>query len=245
MILSIAGFDSSGGAGIQVDEMTALALNQRFLGVRTADTLQTAAQGVAGITCADPRKFEISVRNALKNYPITAIKIGMLGEAGIIHVVHDVLSSIRIPIILDPVLSASAGGLLLPESAIPVFLNTLAKKATLVTPNLPEISRLLGESVESPAEIERAGAWAIAQGMQAILIKGGHGAGQDSADYFLDRSGLGRWLSVERLPVSLRGTGCRLSTAIAAYAGIGHSLYESVRLGKHFVYNLLHAALNR
>ncbi len=243
MILCIAGVDSSGGAGIAVDALMCRALKHAFIALETAYTVQTA-QGVQAMTPRPLKQFTQELTQALAK-PISAIKIGMLANADIIGVVSDCLQSVRVPIILDPVLAASRGGLLLEEAAIPVLRQTVMAQATLVTPNLPEMGILLGCSLCSEEDIEQAAHSAITQGMQAVLIKGGHAQGHDSCDYLYAACGVGHWFRAPRLEVSLRGTGCRLATSIACYMADGHSLHESVRLAKNVVYNLLHAAVDR
>jgi hydroxymethylpyrimidine/phosphomethylpyrimidine kinase len=241
-VAAIAGFDSSGGAGISVDGKTIDDLDCHPYLIQTAMTEQseTAVQSINPIAIATLAE---SLRQ-LSKQSIVAIKTGMVFNAEIINVVCSYLDSVDVPIIIDPVLAASSGGHLLEPNALPLFRNTLLKKATLLTPNIPEAEILLGRTIQSNQDIEQAAQAFIGIGIQAVLIKGGHSfADTQCADYWLSKEGAGQWFTSRRLAVRMRGTGCRLSTAIACYLAHGDHLELAIKKAKEFVYNLLVKAI--
>lgn len=236
----IAGFDSSGGAGIGIDDRVVTELGYQSILIQTAFTEQTD-QAVLSVKPSSLCELQHDL-SMLKTLPLAAVKIGMLVNEAICQCVFSYLHSIIVPIIVDPVLSASSGGLLLEKSAWPFFKNHLLKRATLVTPNIPEAEILLNRTIRSAADIEQAAEQFMAWGVQAVLIKGGHALDQrESADFLLEQSGRRHWFRARRLAVTMRGTGCRLSTAIACYMGDGNSLELAIKKAKKLVYNLIKA----
>jgi len=218
-IMVIAGSDSSGGAGITRDIATATALGYQVTPVVTAVTAQTnsalkkvhpvPAPIIAGqINCA-------SVDNA-----VGAIKIGMLGSTKAVSAVTMAIISLNKPIVLDPILRTSSGGQLHGEKGF----GRLLHLATLVTPNLDEAAALTDTPLaRHDADIATQAQMLLDQGAKAVLIKGGHGTGDTTTDQLFCAAGHHRF-TAPRLPLSQRGTGCTLSTAIACYLGSQYPL---------------------
>lgn len=243
-ILCIGGHDSSGGAGITIDQATAAALEQPIRTLCVATTIQTD-QGVQSIQPITPQELEQQLEQAFTQ-SIAAVKLGMLVNQDIVVRVGDFLKEQGVPIIFDPVLSATRGGALLAADAIPMLQTHLLPYVSLLTPNLPEAEHLSALPITTDHEIEQAAQWFIKQGVRAVLIKGGHGHSQESRDYlFAPDEGIHQWITAPRLDVQLRGTGCRLATAIACYIAQGLPLALAVSYAKNFVYNCLYAATHR
>ena len=243
-VLLVGGSDSSGGAGIAVDKVTADELQQPVLTICTAQTIQSK-DGVQAIKPLPITVLTEQLQQAFKQ-PLAAIKLGMLVNADIINTLHDFLKTKKIPIVLDPVLMATRGGALLVLAAVPLMRRSLLPLVSVLTPNLPETEQLLGTTLMDDQAIERAAQLLVDQGAKAVLIKGGHGTDKLCRDYLLDSvSGISQWFTMPRLDVQLRGTGCRLATAIACYLAQGHPLVLAVSHARQFVYNCLHAATHR
>ena len=228
-VLVISGSDSSGGAGMQQDvrALQALGVPGRF--VVTAIT----AQGPAGVTATFPSPPDLlraQIVAAIALGPIGAIKIGMLGSQETIESIADCLPNA--PIVLDPVLKASAGGLLLDRIGEEAMRRLLWPRARIITPNLPEAAHLLGlPQASTPREVREQ---AKALAAQAVLIKGGHGQGDWASDLLLDGKDY-RWFRARRSTRSMRGTGCLLSTAIAAGLNQGLPLAAAVGQAKRLI----------
>ena len=245
--LTIAGSDSSGGAGIQADLKTFSALGVYGASVICALTAQNT-QGVTDVHVAPPDFIVKQIDAVLSDLDVRAIKIGMLGNAATIEAVAARLSSIGddIPIVLDPVMIAASGATLLPDDAIEVLRTRLVPLATLVTPNLPEAARLLDTSVEEVlANPERAGGQLTDLGALAALIKGGHELDTpQSTDWYHD-GGTMRRLTARRIDTPhTHGTGCTLSSAIAARLAAGISMPDAISEAKEYVTRAIEAAAN-
>lgn len=242
-LLIIGGRDSSNGAGITVDLEVAEELQCKTAVIMTADTQQNT-HGVQQIIAQPATDFRSQLRQHLATSSV--IKIGMLATKALVDVLCDELTTVEATVILDPVLSASLGGALLEADAMPTLMESLLPRLRLVTPNLGEAERLLGCSLQSVGAIEQAAQQFIKYGARAVLIKGGHGQGNQSRDYFLDSvTGVAHWFSLPRVNGALRGTGCRLATAIGCYLLHGQSLFNSVKNAKTLVYNEIYAASHR
>jgi len=216
-LLTIAGSDSSGGAGIQADLKTFAALGGYGASVLTAIT----AQNTQGVQAVHPLPQEIIARqceSVFSDLAIDAVKIGMLGEAPIIETVAGQLRRFQPPwVVLDPVMFAKGGHRLLADAAVQALRAQLVPMADLITPNLPEAAALLGcEQADNEAEMMRQGRALVAAGCRAVLIKGGGLVGETSPDYlFTARSE--QAFPTRRVPTQhTHGTGCTLSSAIAA-----------------------------
>ncbi len=239
--LTIAGSDSSGGAGIQADLKTFTVLGVYGASVLTALTAQNT-RGVAAILPVPPAFVTQQIDAVAGDLRIAAVKTGMLNDrATVLAVVEGVRRHRLGPLVVDPVMVATSGDMLLQPDAIEAVRAELLPLADIVTPNLAEAARLLDRS---PAEDE-AGMLAQAQallalGPKAVLLKGGHGEGIDAVDILVARGGAPVRLALPRIDTgNTHGTGCTLSAAIAASLAKGELLVDAVGAAKHFV----HAAL--
>lgn len=241
-VLSIAGSDSCGGAGIQADLKTCCA--QKVYGM-TAITALTAqnTMGVQGIADTKPEFVKAQIKAIVEDIRPDAVKIGMLGNSGIARAVVECIKEYGLSnVVLDPVLVASAGSSLSgdTEETVKVMINELAPLATLITPNIPEMGWLTGMPVESE-EIESYPVKLMElTGCRAVLLKGGHGDGEYATDYLAYRDDAEhiceKVYTASRISTpNNHGTGCTLSTAIACYLAKGEELPVAIEKGKHFV----------
>jgi hydroxymethylpyrimidine/phosphomethylpyrimidine kinase len=234
--LTIAGSDSSGGAGIQADLKTFAALGVYGASVITALTAQNT-KSVSGIHPV-PADFVTAQLDAVfSDLDISAVKIGMVADAAIIHAIAAALKRVRPKaVVLDPVMVATSGDRLLASDAVDALRTKLIPLADIITPNLPEAAALLNEGVASnAAAIEAQGRRLLALGSRAVLIKGGHGEGPDSTDYLITADGLETLTAPRIATQNTHGTGCSLSSAIAAGLAKGENLVTAVRNAKAFV----------
>lgn len=234
-LLSIAGSDSGGGAGIQADIKTASALGVFAATAITAVTAQNTREVIA-VEALSPEMVRAQIAAVLGDIGADAIKIGMLANTGIIEAVTDALDAAHVPIVLDPVMVATSGGLLLDESAVESLRSKLLPAATVVTPNLPELDVLAG--LKQPTREERL---AFTAGLaeandQAILLKDGHGSGPVVEDALVMPDGVTFFSSERLITTNTHGTGCTLSTAIACGLACGKSLEEAVQAARDFVH---------
>ncbi|MFB2552011.1 hydroxymethylpyrimidine/phosphomethylpyrimidine kinase [Ensifer soli] len=230
-VLIVAGSDSSGGAGIARDVATVAKAGGEAALALTAVTVQTH-RAVEAIEAMPPALVAAQMRAAFDSGPVGAVKIGMLANGPILVAVADVLAAhAEVPVVLDPVLAASAGGALLSEEAMMLLRQVLLPRVTLVTPNLPELARLTGTAEIADVETGRAAAMML-NPAGAVLVKGGHAAG-DTADDLLLRPGLPDIVfRAARSGARLRGTGCMLSSGIAARLALGDALETAIRGAK-------------
>lgn len=216
-VLSIAGSDPSGGAGIQADIKAFSARGTFGMAALTALTAQNT-QGVSAVHPLPPDFVAEQIRMVFADVRVDAVKIGMIANAAIAGAVAEALAPHRgIPVVLDPVMIAKGGAALLDPQAVAALCERLLPLATLVTPNLPEAAALVGETEAADrAAMERQGGMLMALGPQAVLVKGGHLASPQSPDFLVTRE-RGVWLEGARTQTSnTHGTGCSLSSAIAA-----------------------------
>ncbi len=238
-VLSIAGSDSGGCAGIQADLKTFSALGCFGMTAITSITAQNTV-GVQRVVAVDPSMIYDQICSVLEDIGVDAIKIGMLGNSNAIEAVFAALSDNEgSPLILDPVMVAASGQALTDPEAIEVMVSSLFPLATLVTPNLAEVSLLVGGSVGTHTEMLEAASSLVPGKCQNILVKGGHLSGDTSDDllYTFDGSKTShQWISSTRVETrNTHGTGCTLSSAIAAYLARGYGLYDSVALAKAYI----------
>jgi len=223
--LTIAGSDSAGLAGIQADLKTFAALGVHGLTAVTAVTAQNSRAVVATHTVA-PALLQAQLEALQADFRIGAIKIGMLASAAIARVVADWLERVDARnVVLDPVLVSSSGRPLLSAAGVRVLRERLLPLATIVTPNLPEAAALLGRPLTAVDDFREAAIALRGLGARAVLIKGGHARGRAEVirDFYADARGE-RGFVHARLPYAARGTGCTLSSAIAAGLARGKSL---------------------
>ena len=235
-VLTIAGSDSGGGAGIQADLKTFAALGCYGMSAITALTAQNTL-GVQGIHAVPPGFLRQQICSVLDDIGADAVKIGMLHEPAVVEVVAWAIDRYRIGhVVLDPVMVATSGDRLIAHETVAVLVKELFPRATVVTPNLDEAALLLGQPLTDAAALEPAAQALLALGARAALLKGGHLAGDEVAD-LLARPGLPtlRLASPRIASRNVHGTGCTLSSAIAAHLALGHGLDEAVRRARHYI----------
>ena len=241
--VTIAGSDSGGGAGIQADLKTFSALGVYGASVVTALTAQNT-HGVAAIHDVPPEFVTAQFDAVFSDLKVDAVKIGMLSQPAIIDAVAAGLDKYaQTKVVLDPVMVATSGDKLIADAAVAVIVRKLFPRAALVTPNQPEAARLLGLPVaEDRSGMEMQAAKLMALGARAVLLKGGHGHGPESADFLLTADG-GHWLPSPRIATkNTHGTGCTLSSAIAAGLALGQDLGSAVAAAKDYVSGAIAAA---
>ncbi len=235
--LTIAGSDSSGGAGLQADIKTFAAFGVHGLTAVTAVTAQTTDR-VAEVLPMPAALVRAQIEAAATEGPIRALKTGMLATREIVETVCDAIPLLRVPfVVVDPVLRATAPGGpdLLEAGAVDVLKRRLLPLAAVVTPNALEASVLSGIEVTSMASARQAAQEILRLGPRVVVVKGGHLPGEESVDVVFDGSRF-QELSAPRLPgPAVRGTGCAFSAAIAAAAALGHDLESAVREAKQYI----------
>jgi hydroxymethylpyrimidine/phosphomethylpyrimidine kinase len=241
--LTIAGSDSSGGAGIQADLKTFAALGVYGASVITALTAQNTT-GVTGIHQVPADFVTAQIDAVFGDLAVKAVKIGMVAQLGTIDAIVAGLTRWSPEnVVLDPVMVATSGDRLLPADAIEALRAKLIPRASLITPNLPEAAALLDEPIASgQAAIESQGKRLLALGCPAVLIKGGHGQGTESIDYLIRGSGIVALPAPRIVTRNTHGTGCSLSSAIAAGLARGEDLDTAVRAAKTWVSAAIAAA---
>jgi hydroxymethylpyrimidine/phosphomethylpyrimidine kinase len=240
--MTIAGSDSSGGAGIQADLKTFTALGVYGASALTALTAQNT-RGVDGVMAVPPAFVTAQLDSVLSDLTVGATKTGMLANAGIILAVADSLQSCpEIPLVCDPVMIATSGDVLLEPDAIDALRERLIPRAALITPNIPEAARLLGcEEAGDVDEMARQAEALRSLGCGAVLLKGGHSSGKMATDLLVHSGGMTR-LEAPRIPTSnTHGTGCTLAAAITALLAAGENLEQAVRRAKTYVWRALEA----
>lgn len=237
--LTIAGSDSSGGAGIQADLKTFSALGVYGASVITALTAQNTL-GVQGIHDVPPDFVARQMESVFSDLAVNAVKIGMLSVPATIDAVADGLARFSGPVVLDPVMVAASGDTLLTEAAIATLKARLLPRADLLTPNLPEAARLLGLAIaRNEAEMEEQGEALLDMGARAVLMKGGHGDGPEAVDLLVLPDETIRF-AAPRIPSrNSHGTGCTLSSAIAAGLAKELTLREAVSAAKAYVHGAI------
>ncbi len=220
-ILTIAGSDSSGGAGIQADIKTITMLGGYAMTAITAITAQDTT-GVHAVEVLPAALVAAQIDACIGDIGVDAVKIGMLGSAEIAAVVAERLAPLNVPVVFDPVMVATSGAALVDEATLAAF-DRLIALAALVTPNLPELEALGGEAP-------------LANRARAVLIKGGHGEGPMLIDRLINREGeLMRWQDARIETHHTHGTGCTLAAAIATGLGQGLELQAAIAMARGFV----------
>lgn len=241
--LTIAGSDSGGGAGIQADLKTFMALGCHGASAISALTAQNT-QGVSGIYEVEPSFVKAQIDAVASDLDIAAAKTGMLASAAIVEAVAEAVVEHAIPnLVVDPVFVSKSRHRLLAEDAVAALTNKLFPLARLVTPNLYEASALVGYEVGDLAAMAEAARALHEMGAPAVLVKGGHLPGEQAIDLLFDGTTLLE-IGGERFDTDdTHGTGCTLSAAIAAHLARGASLLEAVRGAKEFVTGAIRRAL--
>ncbi|NLN93908.1 MAG: bifunctional hydroxymethylpyrimidine kinase/phosphomethylpyrimidine kinase [Candidatus Hydrogenedens sp.] len=234
-VLSIAGSDSGGGAGIQADLKSCAALGCFGMSAITATTAQNT------ITVTDIHEIPVShveaqIRAVLDDIGADAIKTGMLSSAAIIDTVATTLQSYRQPpLVVDPVMISKSGAHLLRPEAVESLKERLLPLATLITPNIPEAEELTGLRLTNEEDRSKILEALKELGPQAVLLKGGHADSDQSVDFLYDGNRVVAYPAARIETRHTHGTGCTLSTAIACYLARGETMEEAVRLAKEYL----------
>jgi len=244
-VLTIAGSDSSGGAGIQADLKTFSALGCYGMTAITALTAQNTL-GVSGIHGVPPAFLKAQLAAVLDDIGVDAVKIGMLHAPEVVEVVAWAIDTYRLErVVLDPVMVATSGDRLIEEATVSALVRELFPRATVVTPNLDEAGLLLGRPVRDESELEGACADLLALGARAVLLKGGHLGGDLLTDVLaLADAPAAYWQHLTGPRIASRnvhGTGCTLSSAIAAHLALGHPLDEAVQAAHGYIRGAIEA----
>lgn len=239
-VLTIAGSDPYGGAGIQIDCKTIHSLGGYAFSVISAITAQNSL-GVKLVHFTPKEVFKAQLETILEDVKIDAVKIGMLGTLDNIKIVIEMIKKYQLKnIVLDTVLVSTSGKQLLETKAIEVMKKELFPLVDLITPNIPEINIFLKDSYEGKSsEVETISQKFFNLGVKAVLIKGGHSLDENMATDYLVQKKLSSFLSYSKDRVKTshtHGTGCLLSSGIATYLALGYNSEESVRLSKDFLY---------
>ena len=235
-ILTIAGSDSGGGAGIQADQRAIASIGGHALTAVTAVTAQDT-RGVSAWRPVPAGLIAAQVDSALRGFPVAAMKTGLLpGIAAVLAVARTLARFPPVPLVVDPVLSSSSGTRFLSEAGIRALRERLLPRASLVTPNWPEAAALTGLPVRTFAQASKAALRLASECGAPVLVKGGHGPGRVCRDCLAMPGGGVLWFENPRIDTSnTHGTGCVLSAAIASWLGRGADLASAVRLAESFM----------
>lgn len=242
-VLTIAGSDSSGGAGIQADLKTMMAHGVYGMSAITALTAQNTT-GVYGVQEATPEFLAQQIDCIFTDIRPDAVKIGMVSSAAIVEVIAAKLTAYKAEhIVCDPVMVATSGSALIKGGTVDTLVTKLLPLAEVVTPNIPEAEVLCGFSIENAEDMERAAAVIAETISGSVLIKGGHST--DNADDLLYSDGKAYWYHAERIDnENNHGTGCTLSSAIASNLALGYDVPEAVSRAKAYITSALRDGLN-
>jgi hydroxymethylpyrimidine/phosphomethylpyrimidine kinase len=235
-VLTIAGSDSGGGAGIQADLKTFAALGCYGMTAITALTAQNT-KGVQGIHGIPATFLKAQIQSVMDDIGVDAVKIGMLHAPEIVEVVTWAIDTYQLKnVVLDPVMVATSGDRLIASETVEVLVRELFPRACLVTPNLDEAVLLLGRELPDASVLESAARELLEMGAQAVLLKGGHLPGDDLVDLLVRPKSPSETLSSRRISSqNVHGTGCTLSSAIAAHLAMGLGLSEAVHCARQFI----------
>jgi hydroxymethylpyrimidine/phosphomethylpyrimidine kinase len=235
-VLSIAGSDSGGGAGIQADLKTIAALGCYGMTAITALTAQNTL-GVRSIHGVPPQMLREQIDAVIEDIGAHAVKIGMLHSPEIVLTVAQAIDRHALKlVVLDPVMVATSGAVLIDSPAIAVLVRELFGRVMVVTPNLDEASLLVGRPLDDERAMEDAAREMIGMGARAVLLKGGHLAGDVVSDLLMTHDDQIHWMRAPRIATNnTHGTGCTLSSAMAAYLALGQPLLEAVHGARTYV----------
>jgi hydroxymethylpyrimidine/phosphomethylpyrimidine kinase len=235
-VLSIAGSDSGGGAGIQADLKTFSALGCYGMTAITAITAQNTC-GVTGIHGIPPEMLQAQIDAVVQDIGVDAVKIGMLHSPEVVRVVAGAIRAHQLPhVVLDPVMVATSGDRLIAQETVAVLVNELFPLAEVITPNLDEAGWLLGRTIEGVDALDAAADGLLALGAPAVLLKGGHLPGDWVVDLLATRSGARQRLESARIAThNGHGTGCTLSSAVAAFLARGLPLQQAVESARAYI----------
>jgi len=235
-VLSIAGSDSGGGAGIQADLKTFSALGCYGMTAITALTAQNTL-GVRGIHAVPPAFLKAQLQAVIEDIGVDAVKIGMLHSPEVVKVVAWAINHYQLQnVVLDPVMVATSGDRLIEQDTVEVLRQELFPLVSVITPNLDEAALLLGRAVECADQLEQAATDLLAMGARSVLLKGGHLPGQAVVDVLAEAGQPWLHLRSERIASkNVHGTGCTLSSAIAAYLALGLPLRQAVQQARVYI----------
>ena len=235
-VLSIAGSDSGGGAGIQADLKTFSALGCYGMTAITAITAQNT-QGVRGIHGIPAAMLQAQIDAVVQDIGVDAIKIGMLHAPDVVQVVAQAIRQYGITkVVLDPVMVATSGDKLMHDETVEVLVRELFPLASVITPNLDEAGWLIGQPIADTSEMEAAAQALLAMGAQQVLLKGGHLPGDWVMDLLAGADGSRKELGSARIRThNGHGTGCTLSSAIAAHLALGMDLPDAVESARTYI----------
>ncbi|MFJ8800160.1 bifunctional hydroxymethylpyrimidine kinase/phosphomethylpyrimidine kinase [Streptomyces sp. NPDC102487] len=232
-VLTIAGSDSGGGAGIQADLKTMLALGAHGMSVLTAVTAQNSV-GVQGAWELSEDAVRAQYRSVVDDIGVQAVKTGMLSSPGLVTTVAELLADVGVPVVVDPVSVSKHGHRLLADDALDAVRNRLLPRATVATPNLDEVAQLTGLKVTDEEGMRRAADRLLAYGPRWVLVKGGHLPGE-AVDLLADGTAE-HWLRAPRHDNRhTHGTGCTLASAVAVGLAAGLAVPDAVRRAKDYV----------
>jgi hydroxymethylpyrimidine/phosphomethylpyrimidine kinase len=242
-VLVVAGSDSGGGAGIQADIKTVTALGGYAATAITALTIQNT-RGVSGVVATPPKAVRAQMEAVLKDIGADALKTGMLGDTLLVETIAEALEDLArgIPRVVDPVMVATSGDVLLPQGAVDAVRRLMIPGATLVTPNAPEAEVLTGKAVDGINGQRRAAEKLLEMGAQAVLVKGGHVPGDVIVDVLATQQGE-HFFDGPRIDTrATHGTGCTLASGIAAGIARGLSLQDAVALSRAYLVEAIRRA---
>ena len=244
-VLSIAGSDSGGGAGVQADLKTFAALGCFGMTAITALTAQNTT-GVRSIHAVPLQILADQIDAVVEDIGVDAVKIGMLHSAPTVQAVAEAIDRHHLSqVVLDPVMVATSGATLIDPQAVASLVRELFPRTALVTPNLDEAALLVDRPLRSEADMEAAARELLARGANAVLLKGGHLDGDTVGDLLLMKDADPQWMRAPRIATAnTHGTGCTLSSAIAAHLALGADLPQAVRQAREFVRGALQAGAN-
>ena len=235
-VLSIAGSDSGGGAGIQADLKTFSALGCFGMTAITALTAQNTC-GVRAIHGVPPPMLRDQIDAVMEDIGADAVKIGMLHSPDIVRTVAEAIERHAMKnVVFDPVMVATSGAVLIDNTAVDVLVRELFSRVAVITPNLDEAALLVGRPLSSAQDMERAALELLEKGAHAVLLKGGHLPGNVVIDLLVTKQGEKLWMEAPRIhSPNTHGTGCTLSSAMAAYLATGASLVEAVQQARTYI----------
>jgi len=241
-VLSIAGSDSGGGAGVQADLKTFAALGCFGMTAITALTAQNTT-GVRSIHAVPLQILADQIDAVVEDIGADAVKIGMLHSAPTVQAVADAIDRHQLrQVVLDPVMVATSGATLIDPPAVASLVRGNSSRTALVTPNLDEAALLVDRPLRCEADMEAAARELLARGANAVLLKGGHLEGDTVSDLLLMKGVQPQWMRAPRIATAnTHGTGCTLSSAIAAHLALGADLPQAVRQAREFVRGALQA----
>jgi hydroxymethylpyrimidine/phosphomethylpyrimidine kinase len=232
-VLTVAGSDSGGGAGIQADLKTMLACGVHGMSVVAAVTAQNSL-GVQGYWELPPDAVRAQLESVLSDIGADAVKTGMLASSGLVSLTASVLAGLSVPVVVDPVGVSKHGDRLLADDALDAVRSELLPVATIVTPNLYEVAQLCRVVVDSQAGLLDAAKAMLEFGSRWVLVKGGH-LGGDAVDLLYDGIEAYEYRAARLDNRHTHGTGCTLASAIASYLALGQSMPDAVGLAKEYV----------